>query len=211
MHRRDSGTFAQSKRHPLAEPGNQDGDQRVCPICLPPPSSAFHILGGTQPEAAAGHLTTLKRVCRSQRGCCLAATRPSVLPARLELQQKFNGLCVAGRAVGSLLVRTSCSLIGWAHDALCSATGKTGILPEPPLPPWARPRTKPCGMRPVHRACQGRTTRLCQEEAPVCRLVPGCGGTSGAHGPEKRESEVLLLMLSEPGGTRTRRDAQMGP
>ena len=165
MHPKDSGSFAQSKRHPSAEPGNKKGDQRVCPTCLPPPSSAFHILGGTQPEGAARHLTALKCMCHSQCGCCLPATWPLVLPARLELQEKFNGLCVAGRAVGSLLAQTSCSPIGWAHHALCSATGSTGILPEPPLPartqPWARPGSKTCGMRLVHRGCQGRTTLLC--------------------------------------------------
>lgn len=47
-----------------------------------------------------------------------------------------------------------------------------------------------------------------QEEDPVCRSVPGCRRTNGAHSPEKRASRVLLLMLSEPGGTRTRREAQ---
>lgn len=45
-------------------------------------------------------------------------------------------------------------------------------------------------------------------EAPVCRSVPGCGGTSGAHGPGKGGSRVLILMLSEPAGTRLCKDPQ---
>lgn len=140
---------------------------------LPPPAS--HILGGTEPEAAAGHPATLEHVCHSQRGCCLTATWPSVLPTRLELQQKFNGLCVAGRAAASLLAQTSCSLIGWAHDALCSATGSTGILPEPPLPagtqPWARPKSKSCGMRLVSRGHHGRTTLMCPRGKSPCLQI----------------------------------------
>lgn len=43
-----------------AQPGNKEGDQRICPMCLPSLSSGFHSLVGTQPEAATGNLTTLK-------------------------------------------------------------------------------------------------------------------------------------------------------
>lgn len=47
-----------------------------------------------------------------------------------------------------------------------------------------------------------------EEEAPPCRSVPGCGGISGAHGPGKGGSRVLILMLSEPAGTRLCKDPQ---
>lgn len=49
-----------------AEPGNKEDDQRFCPICLPPPSSCFHSLGDTQPEAAEGNPTTPETVCAIQ-------------------------------------------------------------------------------------------------------------------------------------------------
>lgn len=50
---------------------------------------------------------------------------------------------------------------------------------------------------------------LCpQGRSSCCRLAPGCGRTSRGHGPEKWGSEVLLLTLGEPRGSRKCRGAQ---
>lgn len=130
----DSGSFAQTRKQPSAEPKSKEGDQGVCPMDLHLPSRFFHILGSMQSEAAAGYLTTLKHKCCSQRGCCLTAAQPLVLSPRLELQ-KLDGSCVASRTVGFLLALPSCPHISCAHGgALCSDTGRAGILPEPPAP-----------------------------------------------------------------------------
>lgn len=102
---------------------------------------------------------TLKPLCHAQHGCCRAVMQPLVLLAPLRLQQKLD---VLGRAAGLLLAQTSCSLIGWAHDALHSATGSTGTQP------WVRPRSKPSGMRLVCRGCQGKTTLLYPQGRSPC-------------------------------------------
>lgn len=38
VHPKDSGSFAQTRRQPSAEPDNKEGDQRVCPTGLHLPS-----------------------------------------------------------------------------------------------------------------------------------------------------------------------------
>lgn len=133
-----SRSFAQTKRQPSAEPNSKERDEGGCSMDLHLSSRFFHILGSIQSEAAAGHLTTLKHKCCSQHGCCPTATQPLVLSPRLELQE-LDGSCVAGRTVGLLLALPSCPRISCAHgSALCSATGRAGILPEPPVPTGIR-------------------------------------------------------------------------